>query len=150
MTTGAPPPIATLPTLIWTSDAIPRRVAGLIPQPADVVRQADEEEEQHDRDADDRDALVDFAGDCFPADALNERERDVSAVERQQWQQVQERERKADQAEHPEKRVRSLLDGIGGPLHEPDRTRDVLAPLTGHEPADTGANLLRDPPGVAD
>src|SRR6188472_3121553 len=54
-TTGAPPPIATLPTLIWTSEAIGGSVAPLVAEPADVVREADEEEQQDDGDPDHRD-----------------------------------------------------------------------------------------------
>src|SRR5438874_8706624 len=82
-TTGAPPPIWTFPTLIERS---------LATEVADVVREADEEEQEHERDADRRDALVDLAAHRAPADPLDDRERDVPAVERQQREQVEERE----------------------------------------------------------
>src|SRR5690348_7622744 len=49
-TTGAPPPIFTPPTVICRSLATSLRLAAS--DPADVVRQADEEEEQHECDAD--------------------------------------------------------------------------------------------------
>ena len=42
----------------------------LAPEPADVVREADEEEQQHERDPDRRDALVDLARDRPAADPL--------------------------------------------------------------------------------
>jgi hypothetical protein len=116
-TIGAPPPIATLPTLIWTSEAITSRLAtkprsgsfrGLsgrdplqrirscdaesVAETADIVVQTDEEEEQYERDPDQRDALVDLAGHRPAADPLDQREDDVAAVERQQRQQIQERQ----------------------------------------------------------
>src|SRR5438477_8649976 len=69
-TTGAPPPIWTFPTLIERS---------LATEVADVVREADEEEQEHERDADRRDALVDLAAHRAPADPLDDRERDVPA-----------------------------------------------------------------------
>ena len=77
------------------------------------------------RDPDHRDALVDLPRHGAAADALDERERDVAAVQRQQRQQVQEREREADQPEHPEVRVRPLLDRLRGALDDPDRAGDV-------------------------
>ncbi len=89
-TTGAPPPIGTFPTLIWTSEAMPEGYPGLVAQAADVVREADEEEKQDDCDPDRRDALVDLPRHRLAANPLHDRERDVAAVERQQRQEVQE------------------------------------------------------------
>src|SRR5918992_5657731 len=57
--TGAPPPTGTLPTLICTSLAIAASVGAL--QVPDVVREADEEEQEHHGEAHDRDPLVDLA-----------------------------------------------------------------------------------------
>src|ERR671935_271746 len=97
-TTGAPPPIFTPPTEIWRFEAM--RAASLPRGPAvQVVRERDEEHEQDQREADHGRPLVDLARDGAAADALDDREEDVPAVERQQRQQVQEREREADQAE---------------------------------------------------
>ena len=48
-----------------------------------------------------RDALVDLAPDGPAADAFDEREGDVAAVERQQRQQVEQGEREADQRRAP-------------------------------------------------
>src|SRR4051812_25417090 len=87
-TTSAPPPIATPPTRICRALAIAadssRGSGGReLPaaDPAHVVREPDEEEHEHERDADRRDALVDLAGDRAPPDALDDREGDVPAVE---------------------------------------------------------------------
>src|SRR6266545_8234201 len=44
---------------------------------AHVVRQADKEQHQHERDADGRDALVHLAGDSAAAHRLEQREKDV-------------------------------------------------------------------------
>src|SRR4051794_27412890 len=73
-------------------------------QAADVVREPDDEEQQDERDPDRGDPLVDGARDRAAPDALDDREQDVSAVERQQWQQVEDREREADQPEDAEER----------------------------------------------
>src|SRR4051812_43103189 len=115
-TTGAPPPIATPPTWICLLLAIPYGILAAqvsdttgvrhsplaAAEPADVVRDPDHEQEQDERDADRGDALVDLARDRLPPDRLDHRERDVAAVERQQGQHVHQRERQADQPEHPE------------------------------------------------
>src|SRR4051812_23410499 len=109
-TTGAPPPIVTPPTEIWRVLAI-CRVSLASAQPIQVVRQPDQEQEQHERDADDRHSLVDLAPDGTAAQPLDERERNVSAVEREQREQVHQGEREADQAEHPEVALRALFLG---------------------------------------
>src|SRR4029079_4889450 len=98
-TTGAPPPISTCPTRIerWLATEV-----------ADVVREPDEEEEQHDRNPDRRHALVDLTPHRAPADALDDREHDVTAVQRQQRKQVQQSEREAQQPEDPEVRLQAL------------------------------------------
>src|SRR4029078_12954881 len=62
---------------------------------AQVVREGDEGQEQDQAEADERDALVDLARDGAAADALDHREEDVAAVEREERQQVEERERHA-------------------------------------------------------
>src|SRR6476620_9095303 len=98
-----------------------------------VVRKPDEEQEEDERDPDHGDPLVDLAADGAAAEPLDERERDVTAVERQQRQQVHQREREADQAEDPEVGLGALLlRGVQG-LADPDRARDVLSPLAVHE-----------------
>ena len=78
--TGAPPPIFTPPTEIWRSLAIGPSLAAS--QSPDVVRKADEEEDHEEAQADRRDALVDLTAYRAAAQALDQRERDVAAVER--------------------------------------------------------------------
>src|SRR5436190_73842 len=98
-TTGAPPPIFTLPTLIWRSEGIPS--SSLAPaEPVDVVRKTDEHQHQEECDPDGRDALVDLPADRPTAQTLHDREEDVPAVERQQREQVEDRKREADEPEH--------------------------------------------------
>jgi SAM-dependent methyltransferase len=62
----------------------------LLAQAADVVGQPDEEEEQDHGDADHGDSLVDLPPDGAAAQPLDDREGDVPAVERQEWQEVQQ------------------------------------------------------------
>jgi hypothetical protein len=74
------------------------------------------------------DAFVDGAPDGAAADALDDRERHVPAVERQERQQVQQRERKADDREHLEVLAPAELDGLARLLDDADRGRHVLPP----------------------
>ena len=108
--TGEPPPIGTPPTTILRSLAIscigtrlPAGAHGAIGRAVrdapDVVREPDREQHQHRHDADQRDALVDLAGERPLAEELDQREQDVPAVERQERQQVEDRERERDQRE---------------------------------------------------
>ena len=62
-------------------------------QAADVVREPDHEQHQHEPDADDRDALVDTPGDRPSARALDDRKDDVPTVEREERQEVEQRNR---------------------------------------------------------
>src|SRR5574340_1024316 len=113
-------------------------------EPGDVVREPDEEEEQHDREPDHGDALVDLAPDETPARALDEREQDMAAVEREEREQVHERQRQRDQREYPEVAVRALPHGVRGRLRDADRARHVLAPAPGREAAERASDLRRD------
>src|SRR5262245_54641655 len=152
-TTGAPPPTGTFPTVICTLLAIIGSVGARhaspsrLGEPADVVREPDEEQQQHDREPDDGDALVDLPLEVPAARALDEDEDDVPAVEREQRQEVEERERERDEPEHPQVVLRPLLDGVGGCLRDPDRARDVLPSLAGRELAERQHDLARDDPG---
>ena len=67
-------------------------------------------------------------------DLLEQRERDVAAVERQQRQQVQERERQADQREHAEVVAEALIENLRRLVDDPDDARDVLAGRAGDDP----------------
>src|SRR6266508_25817 len=134
-TTGALPPIATPPTLIWRWLAISGGSLASA-QPADVVREPDEEEQDDEDDADGRDPLVYLPCNGAAADALDQREGDVPAVERQQREQVQQRERQADQSEHPQIVLDALLCSLVERLCDPDRAGDLLAALAAHEPGE--------------
>ena len=68
----------------------------------------------------------------------------MAAVERQQRQEVEQRERERDEPEHPEVVLGPALDRVGRRLRDADRARDVLAALACHEPAEREHDLLRD------
>src|SRR5262249_27225422 len=114
-----------------------------------IVRQAHEEQQQNEADADDRDALVDGATDRAAPNSLEQRERDVAAVERQQRQQIQKSEREADQGQDLEVVAVVRLDRLAGDVDDADRRRDVLAALA---PLDDAGERAPDPcrhvPGV--
>src|SRR5689334_15100170 len=114
-TTGAPPPILTPPTLICRAEAIPS--LSLAPaQSVDVVGKSDKHQHQEECDSDRGDPLVDLPADGFPAQALDDREEDVTAVERQQREQVEDSERETDEPEHQQ---------IPGEADRDDALRDV-------------------------
>src|SRR3954467_14603883 len=125
-TTGAPPPIVTSPTLICRSEAIPSPSLASA-EPVDVVRKPDEHEHQEERDSDRGDALVDLPADRAAAHALDDREQDVAAVERQERQEVQQCKRQADEAEHEQIPREADGDYLLRDIHDPGRPRDLLA-----------------------
>src|ERR671931_927437 len=112
-------------------------------QPSDVVREADEVQHQDERDPNDRDALVHLPADSPPADALDEREGDVPTVERQQREQIEEREREAQEDEQPEVRLEAGVQGLRRALDDPDRRRDLLPLLAVDELRQERRGLLR-------
>src|SRR5919109_3383696 len=148
-TTGAPPPIWALPTLTLYSDPTGPSLASP-GSPSDVVGEADEEQHEDERDSDDRDALVDLAADGAPADALDDRERDVAAVERKQRQEVQQRQREADEPEHPEVGLQPPVERVRRAADDANRARDLLSAGALDEAAEHAADLLRDQPGQAE
>src|SRR5512133_643239 len=117
------------------------------PEAADVVREADEEEQHDDEDPDRRHALVDLAPDRPAADPLDDREGNVAAVQGQQREQVEEGEREADQAEYPEIVLDSLVQRSRGALDDPDGAGDLLPAAAVDEMGERLADLLRDEPG---
>ena len=70
----------------------------------------------------------------------------MAAVERQERQQIEERDRERDQAEHPEEAVRALLRRVGGALDDPDGARDLLAALARDDLPSEATMSLRDEP----
>src|SRR5215210_1151853 len=137
----------TPPTEICRSLAMPRFsvTAALRPSPY-VVREADHEQDQHERDADHRNALVELAAECAAADPLDDREGDVAAVEREQRQEVEEREREADQAQHEDEVAEALVERLRGDLRDADGARDLAGALAGREPREEQGDLLGHAP----
>ena len=74
-------------------------------QPPDVVREADHEQHDHEREADEAGALHDRERDRPAAHLLGQRPEDVAAVERQEREQVDDAERQRDQREQVRARV---------------------------------------------
>src|SRR3954471_11708766 len=131
-TTGAPPPTVTSPTVICRSEAIPSPSLASA-EPVDVVRKPDEHEHQEERDSDRGDALADIPADRTAAPALDDREQDVAAVERQERQEVQQCERQADEAEHEQIPREADGDHLLRDVHDPGRARDLLSPGVRHD-----------------
>src|SRR3712207_261211 len=176
---GAPPPTGTFPTLIWTRLAkagnslaasffrslacgsrarvLERRAGGcpthvgerLASQPVDVVREADEEQEEHERDPDRGEALVGGARDRPAANGLDDRERDVAAVERKERQEVQEREREADEREDPQVGREPEVERLARSLDDPDGARDLVAAVARNEPRERASGRLGHAPDVS-
>src|SRR3954453_22198284 len=126
-TTGAPPAVVPSPTLICRSEAIPSPSLASA-EPVDVVRKPDEHEHEEERDADRGDPLVDLPADRAAAHPLDDREQDVAAVERQEWQKVQQRQRQADEAEHEQIPREADGDHLLRAVHDAGRARDLLSP----------------------
>ena len=104
--------------------------------PEKSFEERDDEQEQDQRESDDRDALVDLAREGAAADGLDQREEDVAAVERQQRQEVEERERHAHEREDLEVVRQADLQLPLRDADDPDRARELAAPLAREEPAD--------------
>src|SRR5438874_12734714 len=153
-TTGAPPPISTPPTLIWRALAIRGQcIPGLSgrsarAEPVRVVREADHEEQGEDGDPDRRRPLVDLAADGPAAEALDQREDDVAAVERQQRKQVEDAEGQAEEAEEADVVLEALTHGGVGGLDDADRAVQLAVPL--RQVDEEADDPLDDRPGLAE
>src|SRR5262249_11286927 len=119
-TTGTPPPIWTPPTL--TERSLPTRLM-LAAARKQVVPQPEVEQEREQRDADRAVAEVGELREGTPPDPLEDRHHDVSSVERQDRQQVEEGQREADVAEEEEVVLERLPVCGGGVSDDPDRAR---------------------------
>src|ERR671930_773121 len=148
-TTGAPPPILTPPTVMRRSEAIPSASLAAA-QPVDVVRKADEHQHQEERDSDRRDALVDLPPDGPAPQALDDREQDVAAVERQQRQQVEDRQREADQPEHLEVEREAERHRLARVVDDADGAGHVLPPRARDKSRQEGDDALRRTPRLPD
>src|SRR4051812_11525638 len=78
-------------------------VEPLAGEPADVVREADEGEHDHEREAHESRPLHDAERDRAPAHLLGQRPEDVPAVERQEREQVDDAERQRDHREQEQR-----------------------------------------------
>src|ERR671919_1701083 len=123
------------------------QLGSAVPDPADVVREADDEEEEHNGDADRRDALVGLARDRATADALDDREGDVPPVERQEREQVEQCEREADQRQHLEVVAEPGLERLARRLRDADDARHLVPARAGDDTPERGADRLRHLPG---
>ena len=85
------------------SDTVPEVTGLTAAEAVEVVRKADEHQHEEQRDPDRGHALVDLTSDSTAAKPFDDREQDVAAVERQQRQQIQNRQREADQPENLQK-----------------------------------------------
>src|SRR3954453_22635758 len=113
-----------------------RRVAGgladieaSVGQPADVVREADDEQREHECKADEAGPLHDAEGDRAAADLLRQRPEDVATVERQEREQVDHAERERDHREQEHALLDAELDALARDLVGADHARDLLALL---------------------
>src|SRR5919202_1704219 len=102
------------------AEALPR-------QPPDVVRQADEEEAEHEREAEEARALHHAERHRAAPDLLDERPEDVAAVERQERVEVDDRERERDQRDDPDGVPGVVLDRLARDLEAVDRGAQCVA-----------------------
>src|ERR687892_1149886 len=152
-TTGAPPPIGTFPTRIWRSLAIrgqsnpaSERVWSAASVPLDVVRETDDEEEQHEHDAHRGGVLVGLPRDGAAANRLRQRERDVPAVERKQRKHVQEGQRQGDERKNAEVVANPHVERLARGLDDSDRARHLVSPRPRHDPPQRLEDHLRHEP----
>src|SRR5215204_5211947 len=85
-------------------------------QSPEVVREADEEQHDHEREPHEAGPLHDAERDRAPAHLLGHRPEDVTAVERQEREQVDDPERQRDHREQEERARRAQLDALAGHL----------------------------------
>src|SRR4051794_20503725 len=114
--------VATTPQTLPDAEAPAR-------EPPDVVREADEEEREHEREADEARPLHDAEGDGTAADLLRQRPEDVAAVERQEREQVDDAEGERDDGEQEDALGHAELDALARDLIGADHAGDLLALL---------------------
>ena len=156
-TTGAPPPIGTLPTNICRLEAIstayPGGRPGRLPDveavgadPADVVGEADHHQHHDEGEADHRRPLHHPQRDRAAAQFLDQRPEDVAAVERQDRQQVDQAEREADQGQQQQRRVDADVDRLVGDVADPDDAGDLLALFLFEDAGEDRGGFVGDQP----
>src|SRR3954454_5750843 len=96
---------------------------------AEVVGQADHEQPDHEREADEAGALHDVERDRPPAHLLRQRPEDVPAVEGQEREQVDDAERERDEGQDLQRERRRDGERLPGALVSADDAGELLALL---------------------
>ena len=117
---------------------------------ADVVREADEEQEDHEHEAEHPGLLHHAIRDGTAAHLLDQAPEDVAPVERQEREQVDDREREADHRQQQERPPQVLREALASGLVAPHDPRDLLAVLGVEDPRERGERSLRDVPHLVD
>src|SRR5690349_128487 len=96
-------------------------------EPADVIRQADHEDQGDEHEADDARALHRLERNGPPADPFDDRPEDVAAVEREEREEVDDRERQRDQREDRDRVARAFEDRLARRLVGADHAGELLS-----------------------
>jgi len=112
----------------------------------DVVGERDHHDEQDEGEPDDRNPLVDFAREGAAADRFDQREEDVAAVEGQQRQEIQQRQRHAHEGEDLEVVRPADSQLFLRDLDDPYRPRELAAPLAREQPRESMGGAGHDAP----
>src|SRR5579862_335142 len=116
----------------------------------DVVREGDHEDEQDERDPDHRDPLVDLPRERAAAHSLDQREEDVATVERQEREEVEQREGHAHESQQRQVPGEAVLELRVAGSHDPDRSGESCAGAAAEERGDSRARAGDDAPEVVD
>ena len=116
---------------------------------AEIVREGDDHDEQDQRHANRREPLVDGRRHRTPPEPFDERDDDVAAVERQQRQEIEERERHAHQPEQQEVPLHTDAEELVRRADDPHRPGELRAPSSANGAAQAGHRAGHDAPAIA-
>src|SRR3954469_22822724 len=138
-----------IPGEAYPSGPRPAILEPAVVEAVDVVREPDREQDHHQQEPHHAGPLHDAEGDRAPADLLHEAPEDVAAVQRQEREQVDDRQREADEGDQ-----RQRLDGAVGErlmrdVRDPDDAVDLLALLRLEDLAEHAERAGRDMPHLA-
>src|SRR3954452_18355515 len=124
-------------------------IEAAVVEAVDVVREADREQDHHQQEPHHAGPLHDPEGDRAPTDLLHEAPEDVAAVQRQEREQIDDRQREADEGDQ-----RQRLDGAVGErlmrdVRDPDDAVDLLALLRLEDLAEHAEGAGRNTPHLA-